>query len=144
MVRIIEQDILSTINYTIDSLTSSKGTNRNLCRIYYLKPTAFYNITGSVINNQPHLILYYELLLTAYKGLDRNIHRIYSHKPIDTLLGLGLELGLGLGLVLGLGLGLGLGSGLGLGLEFPYVRMGDVCMYPYYFQAMRNLYPIKS
>ena len=47
-----------------------------------------------------------------------------TNKHIDTLLGLGL--------------------GLGLELEFPYVRTGDVCAYPHSFQAMSDLYPIKS
>ena len=43
-----------------------------------------------------------------------------------------------------LGLGLGLGLGLRLGLEFPYVQTRDVCKYPHYFQATRDLQPIKS
>ena len=42
-------------------------------------------------------------------------------KSIDTLIGLGFLLRL----VLWLG--------------FPYVRMGDVCTYPHYFQATSNL-----
>ena len=36
-----------------------------------------------------------------------------------------------------------LGLGLGLGLEFRYVRTGDVCTHPHYFQATSELQPIK-